>query len=148
MCDGCRMQPIYGMRWKCADCPNFDLCSVCYHGDKHHLRHRFYRLNGPSAERYNKYSTCFLGIVISSFCSLMKWPEINYVVDFFQSYQKVRWKGGKIQMFQGCSLFLSGLKQLKKHAQQFSCFKPLRRRKHPQNVWVFILFQMHLLITL
>lgn len=51
MCDGCRMQPIYGMRWKCADCPNFDLCSVCYHGDKHHLRHRFYRLNGPSAER-------------------------------------------------------------------------------------------------
>ena len=51
-------------------------------------------------------------------------------------------------MFQGCSLFLSGLKQLKKHAQQFSYFKPLRKREHPQNVCVFILFQMHLLITL
>ena len=67
---------------------------------------------------------------------------------FFQIYQQVRWKGGKIQMCQGCSFFLSGLKQLKKHAQQFSCFKPLRKREHPQYVWVFILFQMHLLITL
>ncbi|XP_072169897.1 E3 ubiquitin-protein ligase MIB1-like [Diadema setosum] len=51
MCDTCRMQPIYGMRWKCAECPNYDLCSVCYHGDKHHLRHRFYRINTPNSER-------------------------------------------------------------------------------------------------
>lgn len=51
MCEGCRMQPIYGMRWKCADCQNYDLCSVCYHGDKHHLRHQFYRVCGPNSER-------------------------------------------------------------------------------------------------
>ncbi|XP_048582357.1 E3 ubiquitin-protein ligase MIB1-like [Nematostella vectensis] len=51
MCDGCRMQPIFGMRWKCAECGNYDLCSTCYHGDKHHLRHRFYRINQPGAER-------------------------------------------------------------------------------------------------
>lgn len=51
MCDGCRMQPIYGMRWKCADCPDYDLCSMCYHGDKHQLRHQFYRIDGPNAER-------------------------------------------------------------------------------------------------
>ncbi|XP_072016181.1 E3 ubiquitin-protein ligase MIB1-like [Amphiura filiformis] len=51
MCDTCRMQPIYGIRWKCAECPNYDLCSVCYHGDKHHLRHRFYRINTPNSER-------------------------------------------------------------------------------------------------
>ena len=53
MCEGCRMQPIYGMRWKCADCQNYDLCSVCYHGDKHHLRHQFYRVCGPNSERYD-----------------------------------------------------------------------------------------------
>jgi Zinc finger, ZZ type len=44
MCDTCRQQPIYGIRWKCAECNNYDLCSICYHSDKHHLRHRFYRI--------------------------------------------------------------------------------------------------------
>lgn len=51
MCDTCRQQPIYGIRWKCAECPNYDLCSVCYHGDKHNLRHRFYRITTPGSER-------------------------------------------------------------------------------------------------
>ncbi|XP_039257822.2 E3 ubiquitin-protein ligase MIB1-like [Styela clava] len=51
MCDTCRLQPIYGIRWKCAECHNYDLCSACYHGDKHHLRHRFYRIVFPDEER-------------------------------------------------------------------------------------------------
>ncbi|XP_067677818.1 E3 ubiquitin-protein ligase MIB1-like isoform X1 [Haliotis asinina] len=51
MCDMCRQQPIFGIRWKCAECPNYDLCSVCYHGDKHNLRHRFYRIGTPGNER-------------------------------------------------------------------------------------------------
>ncbi|XP_013402715.1 E3 ubiquitin-protein ligase MIB1-like, partial [Lingula anatina] len=51
MCDTCRQQPIFGIRWKCAECSNYDLCSVCYHGDKHNLRHRFYRINTPGSER-------------------------------------------------------------------------------------------------
>jgi len=51
MCDTCRQQPIFGIRWKCAECSNYDLCSVCYHGDKHHLRHRFYRITMPGGER-------------------------------------------------------------------------------------------------
>lgn len=51
MCDSCRQQPIFGIRWKCAECPNFDLCSVCYHGDKHNLRHRFYRITTPGGDR-------------------------------------------------------------------------------------------------
>ncbi|XP_055383755.1 E3 ubiquitin-protein ligase mind-bomb [Condylostylus longicornis] len=51
MCDTCRQQPIFGIRWKCAECINYDLCSVCYHGDKHHLRHRFYRIATPGGER-------------------------------------------------------------------------------------------------
>ncbi|XP_066156135.1 E3 ubiquitin-protein ligase MIB1 [Euwallacea fornicatus] len=52
MCDTCRQQPIFGIRWKCAECGNYDLCSVCYHGDKHHLRHRFYRITTPGGERF------------------------------------------------------------------------------------------------
>lgn len=51
MCDTCRQQPIFGIRWKCAECGNYDLCSVCYHGDKHQLRHRFYRITSPGSER-------------------------------------------------------------------------------------------------
>lgn len=51
MCDTCRQQPIFGIRWKCAECTNYDLCSICYHGDKHHLRHRFYRITTPRSER-------------------------------------------------------------------------------------------------
>lgn len=52
MCDTCRQQPIFGIRWKCAECSNYDLCSICYHGDKHHLRHRFYRITTPGSERF------------------------------------------------------------------------------------------------
>lgn len=51
MCDMCRQQPIFGIRWKCAECSNYDLCSVCYHGDKHQLRHRFFRIALPGSER-------------------------------------------------------------------------------------------------
>lgn len=51
MCDTCRQQPIFGIRWKCAECNNYDLCSICYHGDKHHLRHRFYRITVPGGDR-------------------------------------------------------------------------------------------------
>ncbi|XP_070491410.1 E3 ubiquitin-protein ligase mind-bomb-like isoform X1 [Chironomus tepperi] len=51
MCDTCRQQPIYGIRWKCAECNNYDLCSICYHSDKHHLRHRFYRITIPGGDR-------------------------------------------------------------------------------------------------
>jgi hypothetical protein len=29
-CDGCRMSPIVGSRFKCAECPNFDLCGPWY----------------------------------------------------------------------------------------------------------------------
>lgn len=51
MCDTCHQTPIYGIRWKCAECLNYDLCCVCYHGDKHNLRHRFFRINVPGGER-------------------------------------------------------------------------------------------------
>ena len=52
MCDGCRQHSIFGIRWKCAECTNYDLCTVCYHGDKHSLRHRFYRIANHGSERY------------------------------------------------------------------------------------------------
>eukprot|EP00112_Aurelia_sp_Birch-Aquarium-sp1_P018775 Seg4531.2 transcript_id=Seg4531.2/GoldUCD/mRNA.D3Y31 product="E3 ubiquitin-protein ligase MIB1" protein_id=Seg4531.2/GoldUCD/D3Y31 len=52
MCEGCRMQPIFGNRWECSECVSvYQLCSTCYHGDKHHLRHKFFRIAAPGRNR-------------------------------------------------------------------------------------------------
>lgn len=52
MCDFCKQSPIFGIRWKCGDCNNYDLCSICYHGDKHNLKHRFFRILSPGSNRF------------------------------------------------------------------------------------------------
>ncbi|XP_055898216.1 uncharacterized protein LOC106053065 [Biomphalaria glabrata] len=49
MCDECKQEPIYGARWKCADCDNFDLCTACYNMDKHDLTHAFLRMDKQSS---------------------------------------------------------------------------------------------------
>jgi len=46
-CDSCRKTPIFGTRWTCSECDDYDLCSECYHGDKHVLQHRFYCIDLP-----------------------------------------------------------------------------------------------------
>merc|ERR1711924_43542 len=30
VCDGCQMQPLKGLRFKCQDCPDYDLCGECF----------------------------------------------------------------------------------------------------------------------
>jgi len=45
LCNGCNMKPLIGTRWKCLDCEDYDLCSLCYHGDKHYLQHKFYSID-------------------------------------------------------------------------------------------------------
>lgn len=45
VCDGCASQGICGIRYKCMDCYDFDLCFGCYHGDKHDLEHKFKRFD-------------------------------------------------------------------------------------------------------
>ncbi|KAL8591213.1 hypothetical protein ACOMHN_019189 [Nucella lapillus] len=42
-CDACRMSGITGIRWKCAVCTDYDLCSDCYHSDRHDRGHAFMR---------------------------------------------------------------------------------------------------------
>ena len=51
VCDGCQASPLYGIRWKCLECPNVNLCSPCYHGEQHILRHTFCRIATPSSSR-------------------------------------------------------------------------------------------------
>jgi hypothetical protein len=52
-CAGCDTNnSIKGMRWKCSECPNFDLCTLCYMAAKDdHAGHKFQRITEPT-ERY------------------------------------------------------------------------------------------------
>lgn len=55
-CDECRQSPLRGIRWTCANClvnesRNVNLCSRCYHDDKHVVKHHFYRILTPTTEK-------------------------------------------------------------------------------------------------
>ncbi|VEN54035.1 unnamed protein product, partial [Callosobruchus maculatus] len=43
ICNSCESQGICGMRYKCLLCADYNLCYICYHGDKHNLHHPFRR---------------------------------------------------------------------------------------------------------
>lgn len=45
VCDGCRQDPLVGIRYKCANCPNYDLCSTCFGNDVHDMQHEFLRFD-------------------------------------------------------------------------------------------------------
>lgn len=51
-CDGCNAQPIVGLRYKCVQCPNFDLCFSCHKVDEHAFRH-FFKLIKESDDESN-----------------------------------------------------------------------------------------------
>ncbi|MCK5812929.1 MAG: hypothetical protein KAH03_01670 [Cocleimonas sp.] len=42
-CDACKTDGITGIRWKCCVCTDYDLCSPCYHTDRHDKGHAFMR---------------------------------------------------------------------------------------------------------
>lgn len=49
ICDGCSKTGIAGIRFRCADCPNYDLCATCYGNDVHELEHSFIRYQTSSS---------------------------------------------------------------------------------------------------
>ena len=53
MCNGCGMDPITGMLWKCVRCHEYCICTECYMTGKHILEHEFDRF---VTARYVTYS--------------------------------------------------------------------------------------------
>ncbi|XP_066918362.1 E3 ubiquitin-protein ligase mib1-like isoform X2 [Clytia hemisphaerica] len=49
-CCECQSNPIYGTLWKCVECTE-EMCSTCYHNDRHNLRHRFHQLVAPGSNK-------------------------------------------------------------------------------------------------
>eukprot|EP00057_Strongylocentrotus_purpuratus_P015389 XP_011669863.1 PREDICTED: E3 ubiquitin-protein ligase MIB2-like [Strongylocentrotus purpuratus] len=43
-CDGCDVDEIRGIRWRCTECYAIDLCTTCYMNDEHDLSHVFMRV--------------------------------------------------------------------------------------------------------
>ena len=48
MCNGCRVQPIQGIRYSCANCPDYDLCEDCEVQQIHIKTHIFYKVRIPA----------------------------------------------------------------------------------------------------
>ncbi|XP_078314361.1 uncharacterized protein LOC111128440 isoform X2 [Crassostrea virginica] len=48
VCDICDEDIIYGLRWKCLRCDDFDLCTICYMNDEHSTGHGFVRIDTPN----------------------------------------------------------------------------------------------------
>ncbi|KAK7604043.1 hypothetical protein V9T40_004316 [Parthenolecanium corni] len=49
MCNGCQKQDFSGMRFKCTQCYDYDLCFDCYMKDCHQLTHTFKRYDTSSS---------------------------------------------------------------------------------------------------
>ncbi|KAF2655068.1 hypothetical protein K491DRAFT_693223 [Lophiostoma macrostomum CBS 122681] len=47
-CNGCDTKPIRGVRWRCANCADFDLCSECEATNSHMKTHIFYKIRVPA----------------------------------------------------------------------------------------------------
>ncbi|XTI84107.1 hypothetical protein V2W45_1517655 [Cenococcum geophilum] len=47
-CNGCDAKPIRGIRWRCANCADFDLCSDCEATNSHTKTHIFYKIRVPA----------------------------------------------------------------------------------------------------
>ncbi|RDA93217.1 hypothetical protein CP533_6495 [Ophiocordyceps camponoti-saundersi (nom. inval.)] len=47
-CNSCGMVPIRGVRYRCANCPDFDLCETCESQGVHTKTHIFYKIKVPA----------------------------------------------------------------------------------------------------
>ncbi|KAJ8319866.1 hypothetical protein KUTeg_001453 [Tegillarca granosa] len=52
VCDSCGDDPIKGMRWKCCNCKDYNLCTPCYMQNKHDLSHGFVRMDMDQSVAY------------------------------------------------------------------------------------------------
>jgi len=52
-CDGCKMSPIIGNRYKCTICENFDYCESCEEKNSENHKHPFLKIRKPESAPIN-----------------------------------------------------------------------------------------------
>ncbi|XP_059177912.1 E3 ubiquitin-protein ligase mind-bomb-like [Physella acuta] len=118
-CDECKTgKNILGIRWRCTECMDYDLCTQCYMGGQHDLGHAFVRIDGPSNARVLvparalsqetkvEAKGIFLGAHVTRGVD-WKWDDLNgegeegevvqvrnYAAGSYRSGVKVQWKSG------------------------------------------------------
>jgi hypothetical protein len=59
-CNGCSMNPIIGIRYKCIECPNFNFCSSCEEKIEHQkCNHKFSQFSNNCGENLHKETELF-----------------------------------------------------------------------------------------
>lgn len=46
-CDQCKTSPIRGVRYKCGDCIDYDVCAICFPYTNHNASHTFLLVKQP-----------------------------------------------------------------------------------------------------
>jgi hypothetical protein len=94
VCDSCHAHPIRGMRWRCLNCADYDLCSDCYMRDKHDLDHAFERHQGNKSIGYVLYNeqyyvNDFFIPTYVHFTLLAQFDEGSKNVNYFQTTSSI-----------------------------------------------------------
>ena len=77
-CHSCHVNGIAGTVWRCANCLDYYLCTLCYMADKHSPEHAFLRID--TEDKKNRYAWCLMKNLIFSTCFWFgKWvSSINW----------------------------------------------------------------------
>ena len=52
LCDGCKSDPILGIRWRCMECNEYDLCDSCHDSGAHPAEHHMLKIEDPADTEY------------------------------------------------------------------------------------------------
>ncbi|CAC5421435.1 MIB [Mytilus coruscus] len=77
-CSECNTYPLRGLRWKCINCDDYDLCTFCYMADAHNLRHifiRFKRNDSKGVEIPQRLPLKFTGYAFA--CGILQNAVVN-----------------------------------------------------------------------
>ena len=92
-CDGCKMNPKRGNRYKCKGCPDFDFCESCYQKNKESHGHEFTKIEKPkSTKRLGHKNTkyCQRGLVHKDIrcegCGLYPFVGYRYMCTICDDY--------------------------------------------------------------
>ena len=88
ICDGCKKHGIWGMRWKCETCFDYDLCTQCYMAEKHDLSHIFQRFETSNSIGVQVPARCaeekihLRGIYVGAKVGTSQQKRSRYLFDF------------------------------------------------------------------